>query len=78
MATPEVKSIAEANPVTKVSSAGEGLGNELRDQEYAIILETLIACNGRRKDMAEKLGISPRTLRYKLAKMRDAGIDIPN
>ena len=26
--------------------------------------------------MAEKLGISPRTLRYKLAKMRDAGIDI--
>lgn len=78
VATPDVKPIAEANPVTKVSSAGEGLGNELRDQEYAIILETLIACNGRRKDMAEKLGISPRTLRYKLAKMRDAGIDIPN
>ena len=29
-------------------------------------------------EMADKLGISPRTLRYKLAKMRDAGIDIPN
>ncbi len=29
------------------------------------------------KEMAEKLGISPRTLRYKLAKC-DAGIDIPN
>ena len=28
--------------------------------------------------VAEKLGISPRTLRYKLAKMRDAGIDIPS
>ncbi|TKF06183.1 sigma-54-dependent transcriptional regulator [Vibrio kanaloae] len=75
---PEIKPISEANPINKVVASSEGLGNELRDQEYAIILETLIACNGRRKDMAEKLGISPRTLRYKLAKMRDAGIDIPN
>ena len=25
---------------------------------------------------AEQLGISPRTLRYKLAQMRDAGIDL--
>ncbi len=40
-------------------------------------METLVECHGRRKEMAEKLGISPRTLRYKLAKMRDAGIDIP-
>ncbi|WP_241908166.1 helix-turn-helix domain-containing protein, partial [Vibrio sp. 10N.261.52.A1] len=78
VATPDIKPIAEANPINKIASSSEGLGNELRDQEYAIILETLIACNGRRKDMAEKLGISPRTLRYKLAKMRDAGIDIPN
>lgn len=78
VAAPEIKPIAEANPINKVVAGSEGLGNELRDQEYAIILETLIACNGRRKEMAEKLGISPRTLRYKLAKMRDAGIDIPN
>ena len=27
--------------------------------------------------MADKLGISPRTLRYKLAQMRDAGIELP-
>ena len=78
VAAPKIKPIAEANPINKIAASSEGLGNELRDQEYAIILETLIACNGRRKDMAEKLGISPRTLRYKLAKMRDAGIDIPN
>ncbi|MCH1933240.1 hypothetical protein L9G16_24160, partial [Shewanella sp. A25] len=26
---------------------------------------------------AEKLGISARTLRYKMARMRDMGIDIP-
>ncbi|MDP5207533.1 hypothetical protein ORI99_10890, partial [Alishewanella sp. SMS9] len=30
-----------------------------------------------RKDVAEKLGISDRTLRYKLARMRESGIDIP-
>lgn len=55
----------------------DGLGNELREQEFSIILETIRACDGRRKDVAEKLGISPRTLRYKMAKMRDAGIKIP-
>lgn len=27
---------------------------------------------------AEKLGISERTLRYKLARMRDAGITVPD
>ncbi len=77
MVVPDVKPVAQAEPINRVASGGEGLGGELRDQEYAIILETLIECNGRRKEMAEKLGISPRTLRYKLAKMRDAGIDIP-
>jgi two-component system response regulator FlrC len=59
------------------SPVSESLGGELRGQEFAIILETINACNGKRKDIAEKLGISPRTLRYKLAKMRDAGIEIP-
>ncbi|WP_099609687.1 sigma-54-dependent transcriptional regulator [Vibrio coralliilyticus] len=72
---PNIKPIAEPDNVFATSA---GLGGELREQEYAIILETLTECNGRRKEMAEKLGISPRTLRYKLAKMRDAGIDIPN
>lgn len=76
VATPEIKPIAEVD-FAKAISSGAGLGGELRDQEYAIIMETLVECHGRRKEMAEKLGISPRTLRYKLAKMRDAGIDIP-
>lgn len=56
----------------------DSLGGELREQEFSIILETLKACEGSRKDVANQLGISPRTLRYKLAKMREAGIDIPN
>ncbi len=55
----------------------ERLGNELRQQEHQIILETLIACQGSRKEVADKLGISPRTLRYKLARMREVGIEVP-
>ncbi|GAB5380723.1 MAG: sigma-54 dependent transcriptional regulator [Aliiglaciecola sp.] len=53
------------------------LGSELRQQEHQIILDTLQSCNGKRKDVAERLGISPRTLRYKLAKMREVGIELP-
>jgi two-component system response regulator FlrC len=74
---PTVQPVAQPD-LNKASTSNASLGGELRDQEFAIILETLVECNGRRKEMAEKLGISPRTLRYKLAKMRDAGIDIPN
>jgi two-component system, response regulator FlrC len=55
----------------------EGLGDELKAQEHVIILETLTQCNGSRKDVAERLGISARTLRYKMAKMRDMGIELP-
>jgi two-component system response regulator FlrC len=54
------------------------LGSELKFQEHQIILDALQAFNGKRKDVAEKLGISPRTLRYKLAKMRESGIDLPS
>ncbi|PJG59360.1 sigma-54-dependent transcriptional regulator [Aeromonas cavernicola] len=56
----------------------ERLGNELKHQEHQIILDTLQDCNGCRKEVADRLGISPRTLRYKLAQMREAGIDIPH
>ncbi len=77
VATPDVATVADVNDWQQNLANASGLGSELRDQEYAIILETLVQCNGRRKEMAEKLGISPRTLRYKLAKMRDAGIEIP-
>lgn len=59
------------------SSQFEGLGSELRMQESQIILDALKACQGSRKAVAERLGISPRTLRYKLAKMRESGIEIP-
>ncbi|MBL1378390.1 sigma-54-dependent Fis family transcriptional regulator [Zobellella sp. CGMCC 1.18722] len=57
--------------------AEDGLGKELASQEHQIILQALRACAGSRAEVAEKLGISPRTLRYKLARMREAGIPVP-
>ena len=65
-----------AEPDNRISSEDK-LGSELKLQEHQIILDTLIACQGSRKDVADRLGISPRTLRYKIAKMRDSGIKIP-
>ena len=53
-----------------------GLGDDLRRHEFQMIIDTLRAERGRRKEAAERLGISPRTLRYKLAQMRDAGMDV--
>jgi two-component system response regulator FlrC len=53
------------------------LGDDLRSRERRLILDALTAGKGSRKFAAERLGISPRTLRYKLARMREAGINIP-
>ena len=59
----------------EAESAG-ALGDDLRRREFQMIIDTLRAERGRRKEAAERLGISPRTLRYKLAQMRDAGMDV--
>ena len=58
------------------SEASGLLQNDLRDRETQVILETLNSFNGSRKKTAEQLGISPRTLRYKLARLRDTGTAI--
>jgi len=53
----------------------DGLGDNLKQKEYSLILDAL-RHEKNKKRAAEKLGISPRTLRYKMAKMREQGIDI--
>lgn len=68
---------ASVNEVEPQAATDDKLGSELKLQEHQIILDTLQACHGSRKDVAERLGISPRTLRYKIARMRDSGIQIP-
>lgn len=54
------------------------LGQEMRMKEFQIILDALRHERGKRNRVAEKLGISPRTLRYKIARMRECGIDVEN
>jgi len=56
---------------------GKKLENQVKHRESDLIINALKASKGSRKQAAEQLGISPRTLRYKLARMRDAGISIP-
>ncbi|GAC1038934.1 sigma-54 dependent transcriptional regulator [Pseudomonas sp. No.117] len=67
-----------AAPVAEpgTSDATRPLDADLRDREFQVILDTLKAERGRRKETAERLGISARTLRYKLAQMRDAGLEV--
>ncbi|MCR8913787.1 sigma-54-dependent Fis family transcriptional regulator [Marinobacter panjinensis] len=83
---PEPPSVAVAQTGEKTTdqSTGKGfedlastsLGDEVRQREFRIIIQALKKERGRRNRAAEQLGISPRTLRYKLAQMRDAGIDL--
>jgi two-component system response regulator FlrC len=63
-------------PAAVEAESGGALGDDLRRREFQMIIDTLRAERGRRKEAAERLGISPRTLRYKLAQMRDAGMDV--
>jgi len=53
----------------------DNLAQDMLGHEHNLILDALR--KGNRKQAAEKLGISQRTLRYKLAKMRDSGIEVP-
>ncbi|MGR9107011.1 MAG: sigma-54-dependent transcriptional regulator [Gammaproteobacteria bacterium] len=54
-----------------------GLENDLKSTEERLILDALKEEKGSRKLTADRLGISPRTLRYKIARMRKAGITLP-
>ena len=67
---------AFAPPLEVEGESAGALGDDLRRREFQMIIDTLRAERGRRKEAAERLGISPRTLRYKLAQMRDAGMDV--
>jgi two-component system response regulator FlrC len=65
-------------PAATVPQAGEPdtLSNIVQLSEFAHIRETLRACGGSRIETAKRLGISERTLRYRLAKAREQGEDI--
>jgi len=64
--------------LTVVEQADEPatLGQVVQLSEFAKIRETLAACGGSRIETAKRLGISERTLRYRLAKAREQGDDL--
>jgi two-component system, response regulator FlrC len=57
-------------------SPSPALGSDLKQREYEIIMNTLHMEGGSRKNTAERLGISARTLRYKMARLREEGFAI--
>jgi two-component system, response regulator FlrC len=70
----------DLSPLAEATVAAEvaGLGRDLKDRERELILGTLRVTAGSRKLAAERLGISARTLRYKLQQLRESGVDVPD
>ena len=68
------------DPVQQMAAAdGEedpSLSNIVKLSEARAIIDTLKECGGKRIEAAKRLGISERTLRYRLASYRDAGLDM--
>jgi two-component system response regulator FlrC len=58
------------------AATGSRLAGQLQHTEQQIIIDALRGSQGSRVSVAERLGISPRTLRYKLARMRAAGVEL--
>lgn len=72
-----LKNELQAQPDAVEEAEDSLLNGGLRDRERQLIVDALKTVEGRRKDAAEMLGISPRTLRYKLAKLKEQGIAVP-
>ena len=62
---------------TTSARSEEVASDDLKVNEQFMILSTLRDLNGNRKLASERLGISSRTLRYKLAKYKEQGVEIP-
>jgi two-component system response regulator FlrC len=64
-------------PSAEPAASANNLSDDLRSVEEQMILDALSSGRSSRKRVAEKLGISERTLRYKIARMRESGVAIP-
>lgn len=62
--------------VAPIEVAEPKLGARLERTEQDLVLETLAQHAGNRKATAAALGVSERTLRYKLARLRDSGVQV--
>ena len=75
LATPAIAPREES--ASDCANSKNRLTDDLRSVEERMILDALRHGNGSRKQAAEILGISPRTLRHKLQRLREAGVSIP-
>ncbi|RMH33111.1 MAG: sigma-54-dependent Fis family transcriptional regulator [Gammaproteobacteria bacterium] len=73
----ETQDVTETVTAPGSPTTNKVLVNQVREAEFQVILSALERHQGNRAAVAEELGISPRTLRYKLAKMREQGIEVP-
>lgn len=62
--------------VVKAEEKQNSLTEHRQKHEFDLIGEVLKECESNRKQASEKLGVSERTLRYKLAKMREQGYKV--
>jgi two-component system response regulator FlrC len=67
----------EPSTAGSIAAQDMGLDRDLKDRERELILATLRVTGGNRKLTAERLGISPRTLRHKLQQFKAAGVNVP-
>jgi two-component system response regulator FlrC len=72
-----VTNAAPAQTAQPMAAKDLGLDRDLKDRERELILATLRLTGGSRKLTAERLGISPRTLRHKLQQFKAAGVNVP-
>lgn len=64
------------DPQPEKYSVEENTRINIKENEYKLIEDVLESVNWSRKQAASQLGISERTLRYKLSKMRESGYEV--
>ena len=73
----EVRDVAACASPGAADETRGSLADSLGQVERNVLLDALRNGSSTRREIAERLGISPRTLRYKLARLRAAGIEVP-
>jgi two-component system response regulator FlrC len=76
MSAPMIGGLAPEMPRSSEPAGGKRLSNIVQLSEARAIMATLEACGGSRVQAARQLGISERTLRYRLASFREAGLAV--
>jgi two-component system response regulator PilR (NtrC family) len=62
-------------PVSRLPEAGMDLEHHLEDYERSILIEALERTGGNRTEAARLLGVSFRSMRYRLSKLGITGTD---